>query len=157
MGTEIERKFLVVGDDWKMAEPTLYIQGYLNRDKFRTVRVRIAGDQAWLTIKGATIGITRAEYEYIIPVSDAEEMLKLSDGPLVEKKRWRVLVDDVTWEIDEFLGENAGLIVAEIELDDENQTFNRPAWVGTEVTQDARYYNSNLASHPFKTWDRAYK
>ena len=153
MATEIERKFLVTGDDWMSAEPIYYCQGYLNRDKNRTVRVRIAGNSGFLTIKGLTVGASRPEFEYEVPASDAEQMLKLCDSRLVEKNRRVIQIDGATWEIDEFLGENSGLVVAEIELESEDQEFTRPEWLGAEVTDDARYYNSRLASHPFSLWN----
>ena len=153
MGIEIERKFLVVGEDWKQGiTPQLLSQGYLNRDKQRTVRVRIAGDEAWLTIKGQSQGATRAEFEYAIPLEDARALLALSDGPCVEKYRWRVAHDGLVWEVDEFLGENAGLLVAEVELSSEDQVFDKPAWVGAEVSHDPRYFNSSLASRPYRSW-----
>ena len=152
MPTEIERKFLIQGSDWRTADPERLCQGYLSRDKRRIVRVRIAGAQAWLTIKGAVTGISRAEFEYAIPLADAEALLALRDGPLVEKLRHRVRHAGMTWEVDEFLGENAGLVVAEIELEREDQAFARPTWLGREVTADPRYMNSNLATHPFKSW-----
>ena len=152
MGIEIERKFLVVGDDWRRAPPVAYAQGYLNRDKQRTVRVRVVEDRAWLTIKGASAGATRAEFEYPIPVADAEQLLALCDGPLVRKLRRVVVHAGATWEIDEFQGENAGLVVAEIELASEDQAFEAPPWLGAEVTHDPRYFNSNLAAAPFSTW-----
>jgi len=152
MQTEIERKFLVQGEDWKTEVPTVFRQGYLNRDKYRTVRVRIAGHKAMLTVKGKTTGMTRAEYEYDIPVIDAEEMLKLCEGPIIEKKRWLTVVGGMTWEVDEFMGENEGLVVAEIELESETQDFERPIWLGEEVTHDARYFNSSLSASPFKNW-----
>jgi adenylate cyclase len=152
MATEIERKFLVTGDGWKAAPADAYAQGYLNRDPQRTVRVRIARGGAWLTIKGANRGAVRAEFEYEIPVADAEQLLALCDGPLVRKLRRVVVHEGATWEIDEFLGDNAGLVVAEIELAREDQPFARPAWLGAEVTHDARYFNSNLAAAPFNTW-----
>ena len=152
MGIEIERKFLVVGDAWRQAPGTAYAQGYLNRDKQRTVRVRVVEDAAWLTVKGASVGATRAEFEYPIPVADARELLALCDGPLVRKTR-RVLVHaGATWEIDEFEGDNAGLVVAEIELASEETHFEPPPWLGAEVTHDARYFNSNLAAAPYSTW-----
>ncbi|MBC7666599.1 MAG: CYTH domain-containing protein [Caulobacter sp.] len=152
MGIEIERKFLVVGDAWRQAPGTAYAQGYLNRDKQRTVRVRVVEDAAWLTVKGASVGATRAEFEYPIPVADAHELLALCDGPLVRKTR-RVLVHaGATWEIDEFEGDNAGLVVAEIELASEETHFEPPPWLGAEVTHDARYFNSNLAAAPYSTW-----
>lgn len=149
---EIERKYLVTGTDWRQAPGIRLSQGYLNRDKERTVRVRIAGDTAFLTIKGATHGASRAEFEYAIPLPDAEQMLALSDGPVVEKIRHIVLFQGLTWEVDEFLGENLGLVVAEVELEREDQPFEKPHWVGSEVTHDPRYYNSNLAAHPYSAW-----
>jgi adenylate cyclase len=155
MGIEIERKFLVTGDAWRQALAVRYAQGYLNRDKQRTVRVRIAQSRAWLTIKGANSGATRAEFEYSIPVADAEQLLALCDGPLVRKLRRVVVHAGATWEIDEFLGDNAGLVVAEIELASEDEAFEPPPWLGAEVTHDARYFNSNLAAAPFSTWSES--
>lgn len=152
MGVEIERKFLVRGTAWRQGPGTRFSQGYLNRDKHRTVRVRIAGDEAFLTIKGVSRGATRAEFEYPIPLEDARQLLTLSDGPVVEKIRYVVQHDDHTWEVDEFSGENAGLVVAEIELQSAEQSFTRPDWLGEEVTHDSRYFNSNLATHPFTRW-----
>ena len=154
MGIEIERKFLVTGDGWReqAATQTRFSQGYLSRDPARTVRVRIAGDKAFLTIKGATCGATRAEFEYDVPVADAQALLALSDGPVVEKFRHLVPFEGMTWEVDEFLGANAGLVVAEIELVDEGQAFASPAWLGDEVTSDGRYVNANLAVRPFTSW-----
>lgn len=154
MGIEIERKFLVVGEGWRAqaGSATRFSQGYLSRDPARTVRVRIAGDAAFLTIKGATTGATRAEFEYAIPVADAQQLLALCDGPVVEKIRHLCPVAGMTWEVDEFLGANAGLVVAEIELQSEGQSFERPGWLGAEVTGDARYVNANLAVMPFTRW-----
>ena len=152
MGIEIERKFLVVGDAWRQAPATAYAQGYLNRDKRRTVRVRIVEDAAWLTVKGASTGATRAEFEYAIPLADAQALLALCDGPLVRKRRRVVVHAGATWEIDEFEGDNAGLVVAEIELASEDQAFEPPPWLGAEVTHDPRYFNSNLAAAPYSTW-----
>ncbi len=152
MGIEIERKFLVVGDGWRAAPAVPYAQGYLNRDKRRTVRVRIAEGDAWLTIKGQNAGATRAEFDYPIPVADAEQLMALCDGPLVRKTRRRIEHAGHVWEIDEFQGDNAGLVVAEIELPAEDAPFERPPWLGTEVTHDARYFNSSLAAEPFSTW-----
>ncbi|WP_457355807.1 CYTH domain-containing protein [Roseateles sp. P5_D6] len=154
MGIEIERKFLVTGDGWRQpaAAQTRFSQGYLSRDPARTVRVRIAGEQAFLTIKGATQGATRAEFEYEIPLIDARQLLALCDGPLVEKIRHLCLHEGMTWEVDEFLGANAGLVVAEIELAAEGQVFARPDWLGAEVTGDGRYVNANLAVNPFTRW-----
>ena len=155
MGIEIERKFLVVGDDWRAAPAIAVAQGYLNRDKQRTVRVRVVQQQAWLTIKGANAGAVRAEFEYPIPVADARQLLSLCDGPLVRKLRRKVEHAGHTWEIDEFQGDNAGLVVAEIELPAEDAAFERPDWLGAEVTHDPRYFNANLASSPYSTWPDA--
>lgn len=152
MATEIERKFLVTDDAWRTSDGTRIWQGYLNRDKDRTVRVRVAGEHAFLTVKGATKGATRAEFEYEIALADAEQMLPLCDGPVIQKVRHRVAHAGFTWEIDEFFGDNAGLVVAEIELSSEEQPFAKPMWVGREVTDDARYFNSNLAAHPYAAW-----
>jgi adenylate cyclase len=154
MGIEIERKFLVANDTWRAQaqHATRFSQGYLSRDPSRTVRVRIAGEQAFLTIKGATRGATRAEFEYAVPVADAQALLTMCDGPVVEKIRHLCLCDGMTWEVDEFLGANAGLVLAEIELEDEAQPFTRPAWLGDEVTGDGRYVNANLAVRPFTRW-----
>ena len=152
MPVEIERKYLVIGDKWKQGKPVRICQGYLNRDKERTVRVRISGEKAFLTIKGMNIGATRAEYEYEIPVSHAEELLKMCDGPVLEKNRYVVVCDGLKWEVDEFLSENIGLVVAEVELTSADQSFNCPQWLGQEVTDDPRYYNSNLCAHPFSKW-----
>jgi CYTH domain-containing protein len=152
MAVEIERKFLVIGDGWRTADGVLYRQGYLNRDKTRTVRVRLAGEQAFLTIKGKTVGISRAEFEYAIPVADANDLLALCDGTLIEKIRHKITYAGILWEVDEFLGDNAGLVVAEVELQAADQQLELPDWVGVDVSDDARYYNSNLSSHPFLSW-----
>ncbi|MEX0268183.1 CYTH domain-containing protein [Leptolyngbyaceae cyanobacterium UHCC 1019] len=154
MPTEIERKFLVKNDDWRsLGKGVFYCQGYLVSSPNKTVRVRIAGKQAYLTIKGATTGIARAEYEYAIPVDQAQELLQtLCAPPLIEKMRYRVEWGGLVWEIDEFDGENQGLIVAEVELADENQAIALPEWIGTEVSHDPRYYNANLSKHPYSQW-----
>jgi len=152
MPLEIERKFLVKGDGWRQGQGIHISQGYLNRDKERTVRVRLAGEKAYLTVKGSVSGCTRAEYEYEIPASHARELLKICDGPVLEKIRYRVDMSGLSWEVDEFLGDNAGLIVAEIELQNENERVDLPDWVDGEVTGDPRYYNSNLINHPFCRW-----
>jgi CYTH domain-containing protein len=154
MAKEIERKFLVKGDAWRaLAKGTTYRQGYLNSAKERTVRVRTAEDKAFLTIKGLTLGATRAEYEYEIPFDEGKAMLDaFAEKPLIEKKRYKIPAGDLTWEIDEFLGDNAGLTVAEVELKSEDQAFDRPAWLGDEVTGDTRYYNANLIKKPFTRW-----
>ncbi len=154
MGKEIERKFLVRDDAWRdLAKGTTYRQGYLNSVKERTVRIRTVGDKAFLTIKGLTVGATRAEYEYESPMADCNAMLDtLAERPLIEKKRYKVSHGGLTWEIDEFFGENAGLIVAEVELKSEDQTIKKPDWVGEEVTGDPRYFNANLIKHPYSKW-----
>lgn len=152
MAVEIERKFLVVGDAWRSTTAVYYSQGYLNRDKARTVRVRIAGDQAFLTVKGITQGASRAEFEYSIPVADARALLAICEQPLIEKYRRNISHAGFMWEVDEFLGDNLGLVVAEIELPDEGTQFEKPEWVGEEVTQDGRYFNSNLSKNPFSRW-----
>ena len=152
MALEIERKFLVAEGAWQQAPGVLYRQGYLNRDKTRTVRVRVAGEAAFLTIKGVSVGATRAEFEYPIPLADAQALLTLCDGPLIEKTRHVMTYEGTTWEVDVFAGDNAGLVVAEVELMAEGQPFARPEWLGEEVTHDARYFNSNLAAHPFTKW-----
>lgn len=152
MAVEIERKFLVTGDAWRDAPAVFYSQGYLNRDKQRTVRVRIAGEDAFLTVKGQSAGASRAEFEYPIPLWDARDLLALCEQPLVEKYRRKIVYEGFVWEVDEFLGENQGLVVAEIELPSEDTRFSIPDWVGEEVTSDVRYFNSNLAQHPFTRW-----
>jgi adenylate cyclase len=152
MPTEIERKFLVHGTDWRQGVPVHLCQGYLNRDKERTVRVRIAGNHAYLTVKGLARGAARPEFEYEIPLQDGGALLILCDGPPLEKNRYTLQHAGATWEIDEFLGANSGLVIAEIELEDERQTFQRPSWLSTEVTGDPRYYNSSLIATPYGAW-----
>ena len=141
MAKEIERKFLVTSDQWrKQAKGTHYKQGYLNSAKERTVRIRTIDDKAFLTIKGPTIGITRQEYEYEIPHGECEAMLEnLAEKPIIEKSRYKIEYEGLIWEIDEFFGVNEGLIVAEVELKSEGQVFNKPEWVGEEVSSDPRY------------------
>ncbi len=155
MALEIERKFLVADDRWREAvQRCIHIrQGYLNQARGCSVRVRTVEDRGWLNIKSVTIGARRHEYEYEIPVADAREMLAtLCQGPLIEKRRHFVPYRGHTWEIDVFEGDNAGLIVAEIELRRPDEPFAVPPWLGREVTEDARYYNTNLAQRPYKTW-----
>ncbi len=154
MAKEIERKFLVTGEDWRaMAQGTRYRQGYLSTVKERTVRVRTIDDKGFLTVKGVSLGATRSEYEYEIPAADADEMLDdLCEKPIIEKNRYKIPIGDVTWEVDEFLGVNDGLIVAEVELRSEDQSFPKPDWIGDEVTGDPRYFNANLIARPFSTW-----
>ena len=154
MAKEIERKYLVTNQDWRSGEATEYRQGYLSLDKERTVRVRIAGTAAYLTVKGITRGTTRQEFEYPIPLHDANKMLaSLCHRPLIEKRRYRLRHGELDWEIDEFFGDNAGLVVAEVELESEDQAFDRPDWLGREVSDDPRYYNASLVQHPFCRWD----
>jgi len=154
MGEEIERKFLVSGDAWReTAEGTRYRQGFVSTEPERTVRVRVAGPRGSITVKGKNVGPRRAEFEYEIPVDDAERMLDtLCKRPLIEKIRYRVMVSSHTWEIDVFEGDNVGLVVAEIELRSEDEAFEKAEWVGAEVTDDPRYFNSNLVANPFRTW-----
>ena len=154
MGTEIERKFLLRDESWRTgASGDMYRQGYLNSSKECTVRIRTVGDQAFLTIKGVAVGATRAEYEYPIPLDDCNAMLDtLAEKPLIEKKRYKIKRGELTWEIDEFFGDNKGLIVAEVELQSEDQRIDKPSWVGAEVSGDPRYFNSNLIKHPFNKW-----
>lgn len=155
MAIEIEHKFLLANDDWRelVSHSTHYKQGYLTSDEHSSVRVRIANDKAWLNIKSATIGTHRQEYEYPIPAVDANEILNtLCHKPLIEKVRHFVSDGEHLWEIDEFSGDNQGLIVAEIELSAVGEAFNKPSWLGLEVTEDVRYYNNMLSKHPFSTW-----
>ena len=157
MSKEIERKFLVIGDSWrKKAVGVLYRQGYLNSVKERTVRVRTIGEKGFLTVKGLTVGCTRLEFEYEIPFADAKKMLdELAEKPIIEKFRYVIPVNNrLKWEIDEFLGENQGLVVAEIELPSEAADFPKPTWLGKEVSQDPRFFNSNLVSNPYSTWKK---
>jgi adenylate cyclase len=152
---EIERKYLPKGDGWRKAltGPGVPIrQGYLASGAGCTVRVREKGERAYLTVKGPTTGASRAEFEYPIPVEDAREMLETLCGALVEKRRYVVRHGGLDFEIDEFYGENAGLVLVEVELEREDQEIELPEWVGAEVTGDARYYNSNLARDPFGRW-----
>ncbi|NHZ93262.1 CYTH domain-containing protein [Massilia sp. CCM 8733] len=154
MGVEIERKFLLAGEAWRtLGEPVLLRQGYLSTDPDRTVRVRIEGEGATLTIKGRSEGATRGEWEYPIPLADAGELLdRLCQQPIIEKYRRRIPFAGNVWEVDEFLGANAGLMFAEIELASEDQAFDKPDWIGEEVTHDRRYFNSSLIRLPFSQW-----
>ncbi len=153
MAQEIERKFLVKGDAWRTDNGTLIRQGYLHNEIEGTVRVRTKGERAYLTIKGGTTGITRLEFEYEIPLEEANQILEeLCHKPLIEKIRHEINLGEFKWEIDEFLEENAGLVVAEIELEDENQEFPRPDWLGIEVSNDFRYQNANLVNNPYSKW-----
>jgi adenylate cyclase len=154
MPQEIERKFLVNDSRYRQLGHHLYIhQGFLSTEKERIVRIRIHGKKAFLTIKGITRGIARAEYEYKIPVADAKEMLEnLCIQPTIEKYRYNVNIEGFIWEIDEFTGENEGLIMAEIELKSDDQKFPVPEWIGEEVTGDMRYYNASLVKNPYRNW-----
>ncbi len=155
MAIEIEHKFLLANDAWRkhVSRSVKYRQGYLSSQATSSIRVRIGNDHAWLNIKTATIGTHRHEYEYEIPLADADEILtNLCRKPLIEKIRHFVTDNDHLWEIDEFEGANQGLIVAEIELNASGETFSKPPWLGLEVTDDLRYYNNNLAIHPYSEW-----
>lgn len=153
MGLEIERKFLVTGDAWRSTDPGIpYRQGYLCNAQARSVRIRTSARDAWLTIKGETVGMTRPEFEYRIPRADADALLALCLQPLIEKTRYVVEHAGRVWEIDEFGAENAGLVLAEIELQDTGQVVDLPDWAGKEVTYDPRYYNANLQLHPYRQW-----
>ncbi|MCG8671088.1 MAG: CYTH domain-containing protein [Pseudomonadales bacterium] len=158
MAVEIERKFLVDHEQWaefKQAngiQGKAFRQGYLSEGQ-ATVRIRIKGEKGIITVKGKTVGLSRLEFEYEIPTDDAEQMLdELCAKPLVDKHRYLVEQDGLTWEVDEFHGENQGLIVAEIELASEDATYTKPAWITEEVSHDQRYFNVNLAKHPFSRW-----
>ena len=154
MPQEIERKYRVKDNGWRGLGPGVpYRQGYLSTVAERTVRVRLIRDKGWLTIKGITVGATRSEYEYEIPADEAGEMLDiLCERPLIEKTRYRIEHQGLTWEVDEFDGDNAGLIIAEVELEEESQAIVLPDWIGEEVTDDPRYYNANLIANPFTRW-----
>lgn len=156
MGLEIERKFLVISDEFRLlAEPVHFRQGYLAILPDKVMRVRISGNLAFITIKGRVSDTTRSEFEYEIPMADAQSMLRdLCNIPQIEKNRYRIPFGGFIWEVDEFLEENAGLVVAEIELTYVEQPFVKPGWVGEEVTSDPRYRNSILAMHPYKTWNQ---
>ncbi|MDX1568856.1 MAG: CYTH domain-containing protein [Xanthomonadales bacterium] len=154
MPIEIERKYLVSGDSWRELahESKRLRQGYLGGENC-SIRVRIKGDEARLNIKSRELGTTRLEYEYPIPLDEAEEILeRLTTGSLIEKTRHLVEHDGLVWEVDEFEGNNAGLMVAEVELEADDQQFDKPAWAGTEVTDDERYYNARLAREPYRDW-----
>jgi CYTH domain-containing protein len=154
VAVEIERKYRVVGDEWRHAAVgSAFRQGYLSTVKERIVRVRVIGEQGFLTVKGITVAATRTEFEYEIPVADAALMLdELCQQPIIEKTRYRIDHGGLSWEIDEFGGANRGLVVVEVELEDANQEIDLPDWVGEDVTDDPRYFNSNLIAHPYTTW-----
>ena len=152
MAKEIERKFLVKNDAWRTVRGIKYRQGYLSSVKERTVRVRTMENKGYLTIKGIAVGATRMEFEYEIPRKDAEILLDICEQPLIEKDRYTIEYGGFVWEVDEFFGENTGLIIAEVELTSEDQEFPLPDWVGEEVTEDPRYFNSNLGTNPYAHW-----
>jgi CYTH domain-containing protein len=154
MATEVERKYLVDTELWRpLGTGVLYRQGYLSSIKERVVRVRIVGEFGFLTVKGITSGISRLEFEYPIPREDAVIILdKLCERPLIEKTRHREVFAERTWEIDVFHGDNEGLVVAEIEVASPTDAIALPPWAGTEVSNDPRYFNSNLVAHPYKGW-----
>lgn len=153
MPKEIERKFLVTDDSWRSAPGVKYRQGYLSRSENRSVRIRTTPQKAFLTIKGTSTGITRLEFEYEIPIGEANEILdSMCLKPLIEKTRHRIDFEGFTWEVDEFHGYNDGLVVAEIELESEDQKFSKPKWIGEEVTGDSRYLNVNLIVNPYTSW-----
>lgn len=158
MAVEIERKFLVVNDGWRdhVTQATHIVQGYLASTDNLTLRVRIRGERAYLTIKGRSQGIARSEFEYGIPVADARDMLEeLAQGPVIDKVRHIVVHAGHTWEVDVFAGDNADLVMAEIELTSDAEHFEVPDWAGEEVSDDTRYFNVNLASNPFRNWGAA--
>lgn len=155
MAIEIERKFLVIEDFKSYAYSSLRIsQGYLSSVPERTVRVRIKGDRGYLTIKGKSneTGTSRYEWEKEIPLVEASELLKLCESGVIDKVRYYIKADNLVFEVDEFLGDNEGLTIAEIELPSESTPFAKPNWLGQEVTGDIRYYNSYLSTHPYSTW-----
>mgnify|MGYP006284360101 FL=1 len=155
MAKEIERKFLLAGEAWRdeVERSERMVQGYLNDEGPVSVRARITGPRAWLNIKSRTLGISRDEFEYEIPLADAERMLDhLTTGPVIDKTRHFVRHGGLLWEIDEFHGENDGLIVAEVELEHVDQPFDKPAWLGEEVSHEARYYNVSLVKMPYSQW-----
>ncbi len=155
MGTEIERKFLVKNDLWRkeVVSESRLKQGYLSNSANASIRVRLGGGKAHLNIKSTTIGIRRLEFEYEIPLEDAEEMLAgVAEKPYIDKTRYKVRSGAHTWELDVFHGENRGLVVAELELSSEDESFEPPDWAGAEVSEDVRYYNVNLIKHPYSRW-----
>lgn len=154
MAVEIERKFLVTGTEYRAGRAERIVQGYICSTAEKVVRVRKKGDEAFLTLKDATVGFARHEFEYRIPAPDAEVMLtEMCEQPLIDKTRWTLDHEGHLWEVDEFHGDNQGLVVAEIELENADETFTLPPWVGQEVTGDAKYYNARLYTHPYKNWE----
>jgi len=159
MATEIERKFKVRSDEYKkIGKPLNCKQGYFDTQNEPLVRVRIMGEKAYLTLKGKNDGIRRLEFEYEIPVLDAEELLSnFCSTTLIEKNRYILSIEEKIWEVDEFLGENFGLVIAEVELLSENDNFNKPSWIGQEVSHDTKYYNYKLVEHPYSKWNEVEK
>ncbi len=153
---EIERRFLLKNDSWKnlASPPKLLRQGYLSVEKERTIRVRIVGDQAWLTLKGYLSDVSRSEFEYPIPLADAQTMMETMSPFVLEKYRYEIHDGGFTYEIDQYFGDNAPLIVAELELPAEDTPFARPDWLGEEITSDGRYSNAYLSKHPYSTWEK---
>ena len=156
MGLEIERKFLIKDDSWKedANKGTSIKQGYLNSKAERTVRIRIYGDNGVLTVKAGRMNLSRKEFEYQIPLKDAFDMLNMCEKPIIEKTRFLISKNNSTWEIDVFEGINEGLIVAEIELTSEEESFDSPSWLGEEVSLDSKYYNSSLMTNPYSKWNK---
>ncbi len=152
MGVEIERKFVVTSDAWRRAPGVRVVQAYLAREAACSVRVRIVEDTAWLSVKGRARDGAKPEFEYVIPVPEAKELIELSPYPVIEKVRRKIEYEGFVWEVDEFFGANAGLVVAEIELDAPDQPFPLPPWIGQDVTDDPRYINANLVVHPYGEW-----
>jgi adenylate cyclase len=155
MALEIERKYLVINNKWrdKIIKKSFVKQGYVANAANASVRVRVAGSEARLTLKGRSNGISRSEYEYPIPLQDAEEILNSHvSGAVIEKVRYKVKCGEHVWDLDVFAGANHGLIMAEVELDSEDEVFQMPEWAGEEVSSDSRYYNASLASHPYRDW-----
>jgi len=155
VGVEVERKFLVSDESWRadVTSATHVVQGYIAQTEVATVRVRVKGDRGFLTIKGVSLGIARSEFEYEVPVADALAMLdELAQGPVIDKVRHLVPVGAHVWEVDVFAGENAPLVMAEVELAHPDEDFLRPGWAGLDVSDDARYFNVNLARSPYSTW-----
>jgi adenylate cyclase len=155
MGVEVERKFLVADESWRagVTSSTRIVQGYLAQTDLATVRVRVKGDAGFLTVKGVSVGVSRSEFEYEVPVADALAMLdELAQGPVIDKVRHLVPVGDHVWEVDVFAGPNAPLVMAEVELAHADEDFARPSWAGIEVSDDQRFFNVNLARVPYSTW-----
>jgi adenylate cyclase len=155
MGVEIERKFLIEKDLWyalKKPSGILIQQAYLVNEPGKVVRIRVTDSSGYVTVKGAAVNETRSEYEFLVPKMEAIEMMDLFCKFRIDKTRYKIEFEGKTWEVDEFWGNNEGLIIAEIELKSEDEQFKKPSWIGEEVTKDHRYYNSYLSEHPYNTW-----